>query len=715
MVLVRNLFIFTLFVPLAWAQDFSNCPAGMYCNIAGEYRPAAVFGAGANGIQTVRSGVTENKELISAILVHELTIDPENPDIDNLGSRLISPQINRPYELQSLPFENPLEIPAIGYVLNPELFSTTESTAATLNRMSYPTRTSGGQTYSGIKIDNFGLSDIKVDFSDFGTERNQSKIGICGHIKLEVQTSLGFNFAARDRDYEVKVENVDIAVDTKETKELCFHANINMATFSVESISRIGDEAVLTRQNLEQSFKSSDLKLTIPETTPLSQLDPSNLNRMAAGYLIPVLSNDAIVKAIEAPIVQNVQAVLQDQLNTLISATLSNQASGAVSDIRVPMFNISNEAVRTMIEGHLDGLEAMQRSNDIKCKHFINRMINVSYWAQQNPDFRDSLLSERINRLSAGINSRTHRCRRKKDFSSALSNLKNTSTKLMPTERQTEDLIIRQLSRLGTAGDLSVEVFIPELCEGDYTSALAGRNTPESCDDFFTMIDLSYINNYLDGQIEQGNLCQTNINGKCGIRMIDGKGTDREDKEKPKFACEDMNSIGISGTGNGNMRATISLRNCMSKGRRHFANLGLWHLGSFDNTDFQLSYDVKISNNCPNGKKACFDIQFRDDLFSYQGGLESLTLEGSIKSALIEEMKKLEETLSQGLNGFPLEDFAVGLDIMKFFGSVATETSPGHIGACLKTNDDRGSRAQACLVAHMRLPKDHPALTQYCK
>src|SRR5690606_3909336 len=154
---------------------------------------------------------------------------------------------------------------------------------------------------------------------------------------------------------------------------------------------------------------------------------------------------------------------------------------------------------------------------------------------------------------------------------------------------------------------------------------------------------------------------------------------------------------------------------CMSKGRRHFANLGLWNLGSFDNTDFQLSYDVNISNQCNDGRKACFKIKFRDDLFSYQGVLESLILEGSVKSALIEEMKKLEDTLNKGLNGFPIEDFAVGLDITQFFGSAATETSPGHIGACLKTSGDRGSRTQACLVARMRLPSNHPALAQYCQ
>src|SRR5690606_7386083 len=144
---------------------------------------------------------------------------------------------------------------------------------------------------------------------------------------------------ARDRDYQVKVENIDIAVDTKETEELCFNANINMATFSVESITRIGDKPILTRQNLEKSFRNPNLTLTVPETTPLSQLDQVNLNRMATGYLLPVISNDAIVKAIETPIFLNVQTVLQDQMNTLVSATLSNQATGAVPDIKMPMFN----------------------------------------------------------------------------------------------------------------------------------------------------------------------------------------------------------------------------------------------------------------------------------------------------------------------------------------------------------------------------------------
>lgn len=107
-------------------------------------------------------------------------------------------------------------------------------------------------------------------------------------------------------------------------------------------------------------------------------------------------------------------------------------------------------------------------------------------------------------------------------------------------------------------------------------------------------------------------------------------------------------------------------------------------------------------------------MNFREDLLSYQGGLEDSSLEGRVKSALAEEIKKLEDKLAQGLNGFPIEDFAVGLDVSQFFGSKASETSPGHIGACLKTNEQSGSREQICIVARQRLPADHPTLVRDC-
>lgn len=710
---------FIFLSPPVFAQDFANCPAGVYCNIPGVYRPAAVFGSGAKGIQTIRQGVVDNEDLISAILKHDLTIDSNNENPDNFAARIIAPKINRAYELETVDFLEPLEIPAIGYVLNPELFSTTQTTAAALNRLSYPKRGEGSEAFSGVKIQNFGLSDIRVDFGNFAQDINQSSIKICGQIKLDVETSMSFNFNARDGDYPIVLDNIDIPIDTKNTKELCFNARMNMTTFGVESIERIGDDPIITRENLQTALDNPNLKITLPNTTPLSGLDQNVLNRIAAGYLVPVLSDEKILHSIETPIITNVKNVLQTQLNTLVTSTLSSSGSALNPEIKIPMFNLSNQMLHTILDGHISELEKLQRDRDSSCKNFTNRMENVSYWISQNPSYRDETFSSRLSAISNSIDTNSHRCRgrsrsNQRKFNDIVTNFKSNAAKLMPTQEQTDDLLIRQITSLGQRGNLEVQVFIPELCEGDYTSALAGRDPPESCENFYTMLDLSYINNYLATQVANGALCNVHKNGKCGLRVLDGDGSDKEADKDPQFACEDTESVAVSGLGEGNMRATISLKNCKSKGRRSAINLGLWHLGSFEKTDFQISFDVKLSNNCPAGKKICFDMNFREDLLSYQGGLEDSSLEGRVKSALAEEIKKLEDKLAQGLNGFPIEDFAVGLDVSQFFGSKASETSPGHIGACLKTNEQSGSREQICIVARQRLPADHPTLVRDC-
>src|SRR5690606_16883157 len=98
----------------------------------------------------------------------------------------------------------------------------------------------------------------------------------------------------------------------------------------------------------------------------------------------------------------------------------------------------------------------------------------------------------------------------------------------------------------------------------------------------------------------------------------------------------------------------------------------------------------------------------------YQGGLEESNLEGRVKDALAEELSSLESKLAAGLNNFPIEDFAIGMDISKFFGGPATETSPGHIGACLKTDPSKDARQQLCVVAQKRLPANHEILRRYC-
>ncbi|MBH47861.1 MAG: hypothetical protein CME71_06785 [Halobacteriovorax sp.] len=698
---------------LAHSADVTTCGAGVYCNIPGEYRPALVFGAGQSGIRSVRNGVRQNQELIADILSYQLTTDPENLDTRTLGGRIISPRINKSYDLPVAPFREALPMPAIGYVLNPELYSSEEgSTTAHLNQISYPQRTVGGDTFKGVKIDNFSIKDVDIDLSRFGgSDNSQSIIKICSNIKLDLKTSLELNFKARDADYQVGVENIDLLIDSNKSEPVCFNATIDMTTFNVSSIERIGSKPLLQREDINKAFSNPGLKISVPSTTPLSQLEQGDLNRIAAGYLTPVLAEATVAKMIEDPVILNLRDVLKDQVNTVIAATLSNQ-NDRLPEINLPMFNIPNSFLTTTINEHLDGIQAL--SGNMKCGEFIDRIRNIEYWIKQNPGYREAATSARLSQFASSVNRNTHRCKNKDHFNSTLNSLTRLGPALSPSPQQTEQLLIRQLMNVGENGNLSVEIFIPELCEGNYTSALAGRNQPEGCDNFYSMLDLSYINNYLSDQISKGTLCGTNQNGKCGIRMMDNPDEYQGD-ERPKFSCDDMDSIGISALGGANMRATVSLRNCQAKGRRSAINLGLWRLGSFENTDIQMSYDVKLSRQCSNGKPVCFAVKFRDDLFSYQGELETASLEGRITDALKEEMALLEQQFNESLANFPIEDFTAGLEITNLFGGPATETSPGYLGACLKTAGDEGARSHVCMMATRLLPQNHPSLARYCQ
>ena len=695
------------------AADVSGCAAGVYCNIPGEYRPALVFGAGQSGIRSVRQGVTQNQELIADILSYQLTTDPENLDLRTLGGRIISPRVNKSYDLPVTPFREPLPMPAVGYVLNPELYSSVEgSTTANLNRLSYPSRTVGGDTFSGVKIDNFTLKDLSIDLSRFGQADNSaSTIKICGHIKLDLKLSMELNFEAQGNDYPVGLENVDLAIDSKKSEKVCFDATIDMTTFNVSSIERIGNKPLLQREDINAAFANPNLKISVPATTPLSELAQNDLNRIAAGYLTPVLAEPKVASMIEDPVIINLRDVLKDQVNTVIAATLSNQ-NDRLPEINLPMFNIPNSFLTTTINEHIDGINALR--GNMKCGEFIDRLRNIEYWIKQNPNYRDAATATRLSNLASGVNRQTHECKRKNHFSETLNQLSRLAPSLSPSPAQTEQLLIRQLMNVGENGNLSVEIFIPELCEGNYTSALAGRSPPQGCDNFYSMLDLSYINNYLSDQISKGTVCGTNQNGKCGIRMMDNP-DDYQGDERPKFSCDNMDSIGISALGGANMRATVSLRNCQAKGRRSAINLGLWRLGSFENTDIQMSYDVKLSRQCSNGKPVCFAVKFRDDLFSYQGELEEASLEGRITDALKEEMALLEQQFNDSLANFPIEDFTAGLEITNLFGGPASETSPGYIGACLKTAGDDGARTHVCMMATRLLPQNHPSLARYCR
>jgi len=697
-----------------YAADLSECGAGVYCQIPGEYRPALVFGAGQSGIRSVRQGVTQNKDLIADILAYQLTTDPDHIDTRTLGGRFISAKINSSYDLPSAPFLEPLPMQAVGYVLNPELFSSDQgSSTATLNQISYPKRTVGSDTFSGVKIDNFSLKDVNIDLSKFASADNSnSSIKICAQVKLDIKTSLELNFKARNDDYKVALENIDLVIDTKDSEQICYEAVIDMQNFNVSSIERIGSKPLLQRKNIDNAFKSQDLKITLPSTTPLSRLGRNDLNSITAGYLAPVLAEKSVATMIEAPILQNLRDVLKDQVNTVISATLSNETNN-MPEINLPMFNISNAFLTQTLNDHIDGIENL--SGNMKCSEFIDRMKNMDYWIRQNPSFKDVTTSSRMNQMLSSINPQNHPCKRKSNFASSLSSLKQATTSIAPTPEQTEQILIKQLMSVGEKGNMSIEIIIPVLCQGNYTSALAGREPPAHCDDFYSMLDLSYVNNYLSDQISKGNLCGQNLGGKCGIRMDDGDGSDYVGGERPKFSCKDMDSIGMSALGGSNMRATISLKGCQANGRRSLINLGLWRLGSFENTDMQLSYDVKLSKQCPNNKPVCFKIKFRDDLFSYQGELEDATFEGKITDALKEEMKALEDSLNETMANFPIEEFTAGLEITDLFGGPANETSPGYLGACLKTSGVEGSRNHVCTMAKRLLPVNHPSLVRYCE
>ncbi len=708
MVMILITFCINIFLSLQLsAADVSECGAGVYCQIPGEYRPALVFGAGTGGIQSLRQGVSENEDLITDILRYQLTTNPDSGNEETVGNRLIASSVNKSYNLGAEPFAEPIELAAIGYILNPELFSSTESTAAQLTRITYPERTVGGDTFSGVKLDNFTLDQLDFDFSQFSNPNSpESRIKICGHIKLDINTSLRLNLEAEQETYDVGIENIDLSINTEQSEKLCFNAAINMSDFSITTLERIGDV-----NNVSFKIKRGEtlgLIISVPNTTPLSSLGQNDLNNIAKGYLSPVLAERRVAQMIEAPIITNVRDILSEQLNTIVAQTLSNQ-NPSIPEISLPMANISNSSITTSINGHIDGLTALNGRNN--CGELINRMNNISYWVRQNPSYSDSATANRLSQYLSTMRAPNQRCLNKREYNLAINGLRAIPTRITPSEDETEQMIIRQLTQLGDDGSLEVEVFIPELCHGNYTSALAGREPPASCNGFYSMLDLSYVNNYLADQISKGNVCQTSTGGRCGIRMMDEENTDEDQsEERPRFSCSDMESIGISGMGGSNMRATVSLRDCQSNGKSSMINLGLWRLGRFDNTDIQMNYDVELSRRCTNGKPVCFKINFRDDLFNYQGGLEDASLEGSITDALKEEMAKLEDTFNEVMNGFPIEDFTAGLNVTELFGEGASETSSGHVGACLELDRNNGSTTQICRVAANLLPANHPGL-----
>src|SRR5690606_29287663 len=172
-----------------------------------------------------------------------------------------------------------------------------------------------------------------------------------------------------------------------------------------------------------------------------------------------VLSHPSILESIEVPILDNIERVLKDQLNTLVSSTLST-SSRPNPEIKLPMFNLSNDMLQSTLKTHLSALENLHKEQKPNCTHFINRMQNLNYWLELNPSYRDASLSERLSNVVNAINTRTHRCKNKDNFALTTSALRRHATQLLPSEGQTEELLIRQITKLGERGNLSVEVFI---------------------------------------------------------------------------------------------------------------------------------------------------------------------------------------------------------------------------------------------------------------
>tara|TARA_B100001971_G_scaffold111365_1_gene102424 strand:+ start:53393 stop:55510 length:2118 start_codon:yes stop_codon:yes gene_type:complete len=674
--------------------DMPNCDGSQYCNAGEIYRPAFIFGAGQNGINQLRQSIYQNRELVSAVLEHELNTENET----GLASQYILPIANKSFPItDSIPLnQGPQEvrIPGLGFVLDPNNFNM-QNTDAIVESIDF-TENNG---FSGVNLNNFRLSGLTVDFSEFRNGNENPRALVCSHIGMDVNTSFAINMENQGNQTAIGINDLDLQIDSTKSSRICFNIEIDFGNFQVKSIERLNNDPILTREQIDDALRSPNLSYDLPQSSPLSSLPTDRLKETIAQYVGPVFASPEISGKIETPIIESVQNILSSQVNDYMRALFESNAHGT---FELPPLNLPNNMLASTLNNHLEGANELMNESK-SCRNIYRRVNNLIYWSLQNDHFRDASVAQAMNELSSRVENYP-RCRNYRDISDRLTLLSQRATHITPKQSEAEALIMHQLAQLED-GELSVEVFIPELCNGTYNAALLGGSELAPCEQFHSMMDISYINNFLSSQRDKGNLCQIHQNGMCGFRIMDHSDSEEDDDTTPTFGCEDIASVDLRMMENGKLRATANLNNCQAAGK----SILITSLGSFENTNFQIVFDVELKTDCPNGQKACFDLDFNEDLLTYSGRLESNWFEGSVREEIIKNLSETEENFERTFNDFPINNMLQGLDVDRFFGEPVAG-SPGYFGVCLEVNQENETANRFCELARLRLPRGHNAL-----
>lgn len=693
----KYIFLFlTLLTFYALAEPgMVNCEDPTYCDGMNTYRPAFIFGAGPEGIAQLRESIYQNRTLISAVLQHELNTENEN----GLASQYILPIANN-----SFPITDPISfnqddivVPGLGYVLNPENFDSAD-TNAHITAIEF--KEDNG--FQGVNLNNFQLTNLTIDFSAFEAGRENPKALVCSHIGVDINTSFGIQMRHGDQNSEIVINDLDLEVDSRQSNRVCFNIEIDLGNFQVKNIERVATEPILTREQIDEAFAKESLSFDIPSTSPLSDL-PSDLLRSTIGrYVAPVIASDDISQMIEAPLIESVQDILSTQVNGYLTALFESNAAG---EIALPALNIPNVQLASAIQENILGANLLMNENE-KCKNIYRRVNNIIYWSNRHTNFRDATIAQSMNELRERV-SNYSRCNNYRDIDERLRLLNLKANDVTPRLTEAENLIMHQLPSL-TDGNLSVEVFIPELCSGDFNPALAQGSQLAQCDQFHTMMDLSYINNFLQQQRDKGNLCQSFQNGNCAITVMEHTNEEVDEDTDVDFACEDLQGVTTEMTSDGKMRVRANLNDCRGGETSGFNIFGIT---DFNSTDFEIVFDVELKADCPNGQKACFEFEMNEELLTYNGGLRAEALEGTISGKIRDAFAEFGEvTLQDQFNNFPITQMLQGLDVDSFFGS-PVPGSPGYIGICLEVNQESETNNRYCELARLRLPANHSALS----
>ena len=664
------------------------------CPTVIEDRPAFIFGAGPEGIKEVQKALFKNRDIVSSVLEYELNTENEA----GLASQYLLPIANNAYPItESFPLgaaDDPVLIPGLGFVLDPEGFSqnATDAVATEVNFQQV-------DNFSGVQLNNFKLTNISMDFSAFENATLEPQVELCMNVGLDIETSLGIGLEYGDKKSEIAVENLKVGIDTSGSKPACFMVELDFANLKVKNITTKTGEPLLNRQVINKALASDSLRYQLPDTSPLKNLPPESLRSTIAGFVAPVLATPKIAQEIENPLINSVEKIISEQINDYLVALFDKHVNG---DYALPPLNLPNNMFSSTIQENIEVAERLMNRGST-CKRVYERVNNLLYWANRHSTFKDALLAQSLENLVTKIK-KYKRCKNYKRINSKLASLGAKAQDFTPNQSEAEALIMRQMATL-IDGNLNVEIFIPELCQGDYVSALRSDQANPPCDQFHTMMDLSFINNFLMQQRNKGNLCQTFENNKCGFKIYK-EGVSKVDAEskKPKFQCEDIPSINMVMMPTGKLRATVQLDKCGAQG-------SWFNAGGFYDTDFELVFDVELKTDCPGLKKACFDLDFNEEKLGIKGDLHDSWFSGSSKEAIIESFKETEASFEKTFNDFPIERMLQGLDVDKVFGA-PVEGSPGFIGICLEINQENETKNRFCELARLRLPPDHPALSK---